>query len=368
MYKDMNEVGRSDPSLHSWTRSPEVDNAARNMSYARILGRRATKALAILSVPVAASLYLQADIAATKRDLADNTVRTYVAAEAQEYNAPPSFYFDGFGERGTYYGNFFGEAISNISSGEIRKVYYDKNGISIEATADAIAPDSKKRTIDTIYGFSTGGIVGAETMVQLQKEYGIGTNVLVLDATPVNVTMLADSQQKIGDGAIQWFTLAEKIGFDATYSTTVRQFIELGNPSLQYATTTPLLKSQFLSIATGDVVKTLAEYDMTTHPTPVLVVVRPEDAEDDAVVDIDESLRQLREFTTENEWQLIIVNIPGEYTHFNPTTSMESRTAALAESSEAIREAVETSRLHFFREYGIPPADKTTDVTYKPLR
>lgn len=315
--------------------------AERTTSRKRKLASRA----GILALTLA-TLY-SADIQHGRQELAHthSSIILVMNASSPQHNNEATVVSAGFGNLSSY--NTAESLPAYAQEGQVWAIQYDNNGIDTDVIASDLIKQAQASGVNELSfsGHSMGGLVDLEVARKIyESDTDISVPYIILDCTPANMDSVRPS---VRDDS---YRMAEGLRLipGARYSATVRFVVEEAARLDQYrdmtkpllvdpqklikATKTviddkiisdnepsvPLLESQIkLIAASGAKGNILALGKDRGKPKPVLVFMRPLDANADQTVDDNYSQQQFEQYSREAGLTLMVVNIVGSG-HANP--------------------------------------------------
>jgi len=239
--------------------------------------------------------------------------------------------------------------------GQVWAVRYSNRGIDTHEIADMIEHEAEENGVDrlNLVGHSMGGIVALEVARYIHDESDIDVLSVVLDCTPIDLDAVRPDVRTQGEEMARW--ISEIPG--ARESRTLRTLVEIsarrerfmeGNtwadPSFDFdkfeevvgevmrdkilsddAASNGLIEVQFAIItdsAARSSLKALAN-EKGDKFSPVIILIRPRNGNNDTVVDVDYTQRVLEDESKRNKSELVVISLD-DTGHANPNQSPDS--------------------------------------------
>lgn len=236
--------------------------------------------------------------------------------------------------------------------GQVWAVRYSNRGINTHEIADMIEQEAEENGVDRLnfVGHSMGGIVALEVAKYIHDESDIDVLSVVLDCTPIDLDAVRPDVRTQGEEMARW--ISEIPG--ARESRALRMLVEVSarrdrfmegstwaDPNFDFdafeevmgevmrdkilsgdAASNGLIEVQFAIItdsAARSSLKALAS-EKGDKFSPIIILVRPRNGNNDTVVDVDYTQRVLEDESKRNKSELVIIDLD-DTGHANPNQS-----------------------------------------------
>lgn len=231
--------------------------------------------------------------------------------------------------------------------GVVWAIKYDNRGIDTKVIAELIVRAAEMSGLKNVVlvGHSMGGVIALEVARHIHTESALRLVSVILDCTPVDLNAVRPESRGRGEDMVRWMGwlpgARESRLLRLLVETYARrdQFVERGLfPGIDFtdlrfalkdvledkifsanAASNGLIESQFLAIVAGGAANDLRALvrPVNNKPRPAIVFIRPRNAEDDRVVDVEYSHRVLIERAGGLDGALLVVT-PRNTGHANP--------------------------------------------------